>query len=284
MALFAKTGKEYLARILIPERIVHLGLPSSMRPLALRGSSYRQSPGGRATPLCYPSSERNGSMKVRWANGLPSIFVLALPLGAALSRAQSPPDAPAGVTASVSQNASENEAVVGVRVVSEDGRVLVDSPTRLQIQTGKPLDRTQIAESLRTLYRTGNYADLRAIAIPVPGGLRIDFVAREQLFFNQVVILGLAAPPTEASAAAAMQISLGQPYRREMVNDGVARLRETLHDEGLYGSEVSAETVPHAATHQMDVIVHVKAGPRARVKEIQLKNGTEFAMRRFFHA
>jgi outer membrane protein insertion porin family len=216
-------------------------------------------------------------MKVRWANGLPSIFVLALPLGAALSHAQSPPDAPAGVTASVSQNTSENDAVVvGVRIVSEDGRVLVESPTRLPIQTGKPLDRAQIADSLRTLYRTGNYADLRALATPVPGGLRIDFVAREQLFFNQVVILGLVAPPTEASAAAAMQISLGQPYRREVVNEGVERLRETLHEEGLYASEISSETVPHAATHQMDVIVHVKAGPRARVKEIQLKNGTEY--------
>ena len=33
-----------------------------------------------------------------------------------------------------------------------------------------------------------DYADLRATATPVDGGVRIDFVVREQLFFNQVII------------------------------------------------------------------------------------------------
>jgi len=39
---------------------------------------------------------------------------------------------------------------------------------------------------------------------------------------------------------------------------------------------VSAETVPHPETHQMDIVVHIKPGPRARVGIIQLKNGTEY--------
>src|SRR5260370_561206 len=36
------------------------------------------------------------------------------------------------------------------------------------------------------------------------------------------------------------------------------------------------ETVPHPERHQMDVVVHVKPGPRARVGSIQLKNSTEY--------
>ena len=215
-------------------------------------------------------------MKVRWGNGLRSIFLLALPLGGVWSHAQSLGDAVSTVAPQAAERSVEDNApVVAVRVVSEDGHVL-ESPAGLPVQIGKPLDRAQIGESLRILYRTGNYADLRANATPIPGGLRIDFVAREQLFFNQVVILGLVPPPTEASAAATMQISLGQPYRQEIVNEGIQRLRDTLHEEGLYASEVSAETVPHPSTHQMDVIVHVRAGRRARVKEVHLKNGTEY--------
>jgi outer membrane protein insertion porin family len=217
-------------------------------------------------------------MKVRWGNGLRSILLLALPFGGVSSHAQLLGDASsAGTAVQASERSPQDDAaVVAVRVVSEDGRVLIESPGGLPIQIGKPLDRAQIADGLRILYRTGNYADLRAIATPVPGGLRIDFVAREQLFFNQVVIVGLVPPPTEASAAATMQISLGQPYRPEIVSEGVERLRDTLHDEGLYASEVSVETVPHPSTHQMDIIVHVRAGRRARVKEVPLKNGTEY--------
>ena len=207
-----------------------------------------------------------------------SIVVLTLLFGAGRSYAQSSqavPPAPA-TPSTLGPGTGSNAVVTSVRIVTEDGKVLSEAPTGLSIQTGKPLDGAQVADSLRALYRTGNYADLRAIATPAEGGVRIDFVVREQLFFNQVLIQGLIAPPTEASAVAAVQLSLGQPYRRDAVDEGIARLRDTLHDEGLYAAEISVETVPHPDMHQMDIHVHVKPGRRALVKEIQLKNATEY--------
>src|SRR6266481_8979089 len=209
-------------------------------------------------------------MKVSWANEIRRIAVFTLLFGATRAHAQAQQDVPLAAP-------SLNDApVLTMRVVTEDGRVLSESPTGLSVEIGKPLDRARVSESLRALYRTGDYADLRAVAIPAQGGMRLDFIARENLFFNQVQIRGLTAPPTEASAVAAMQLSLGQVYRRAAVDEALDRLRETLRDEGLYTAEVAAETVPHPDTHQMDVIVHVKPGPRARVGEIQLKNGTEY--------
>jgi outer membrane protein insertion porin family len=218
-------------------------------------------------------------MKVSWANGIRRIVVFALLCGATWAHAQAPDEArqvaaPAGPLAAPS---SVNDApVLAMRIVTEDGRVLSELPAGLSVEIGKPLDRAQVSESLRALYRTGDYADLQAVATPVEGGLRLDFIVRENLFFNQVLIRGLTAPPTDASATAAMQLSLGQVYRRAAVDEALDRLRGTLREEGLYTAEVSAETVPHADTHQMDVMIHVKPGPRARVGEIQLKNGTEY--------
>ena len=210
-------------------------------------------------------------MKVSWANGICRMVVFALLAGATFAHAQAQQDAP------LAAPALNGAPVLAMRVVTEDGRVLSESPTGLSVEIGKPLDRSRVSESLRALYRTGDYADLRAVAIPMEGGVRLDFIARENLFFNQVQIRGLTAPPTEASAVAAMQLSLGQVYRRAAVDEALDRLRETLRDEGLYTAEASTETVPHPDTHQMDVIVHVKPGPRARVGEIQLKNGTGYA-------
>jgi outer membrane protein insertion porin family len=166
--------------------------------------------------------------------------------------------------------------VVAVRIVREDGTVLAQSPSGIAVEPGKPLDRGKVAESLRTLYRTGDYADLKAVVTPVTDGVRLDFVARENLFFNQVRLEGLVAPPTEASAAAAMQIGLGQTYRKQTVDEALERLRETLREEGLYQAAISAETVPHPEAHQMDIVVHVKPGPRAHVASIQLKNDTAY--------
>jgi len=209
-------------------------------------------------------------MKSGVANGLRGIFALALLTGGAPTRAQAPPGAP------VTGVEREEPKIAAIRIVKEDGQVLSDAPSGIAVETGNALDRGKIADSLRTLYRTGDYADLKAVVTPVADGVRLDFVVRENLFFNQVRIEGLTAPPSEASAAAAMQLTLGQTYRQVAVNEALERLRETLREEGLYQAEVSAETVRHAETHQMDIVVHVKPGPRARVGIIQLKNGTEY--------
>jgi outer membrane protein insertion porin family len=199
------------------------------------------------------------------------IITLALLTGAAPMHSQAP--AP---QAAPSDKVAAEPVVVAVRIVREDGRVLAESPSGISVEMGKPLDREKVAESLRALYRTGDYADLKAVLTPVTDGVRLDFVVRENLFFNLVRLEGLEPPPSEASAAAAMQIGLGQTYRKPVVDEALERLRETLREEGLYRAEVFAETVPHPETHQMDIVVHVKPGLRAHVTSIQLKNDTTY--------
>jgi outer membrane protein insertion porin family len=217
-------------------------------------------------------------MKASCGNALRRIALLILLFGArhasANSRHTAAPNAPS--QAASSAVAPGSRIVKEVRIVTESGKVLPEPPGGLPIQKDKPLDRNQVADSLRLLFRTGDYEDVRAMESPVEGGVRIDFVVKEQLFFNRLLIVGVTPPPTEASAAAAMQFSLGLPYRKDVLDEGIARLRDALHDEGLYAAEITVETLAHPDTRQMDIIVHVKSGPRARVKEIQIKNGTEY--------
>ncbi len=207
---------------------------------------------------------------MRRTNQWRGIVALALLTGTWPTRAQAPQET------SSSHLAAEQPAVVAIRITREDGQILSEAPSGIALETGKALDRGKLAESLRALYRTGDYADIRAIVTPVLEGVRLDFLVRENLFFNQVRIEGLSAPPSDAAAAAAMQLALGQTYRQTAVNEALERLRETLRDEGLYQAEVSAEPVPHVETHQMDIVVHVKPGPRARLGSIDLRNLTPY--------
>jgi len=208
-------------------------------------------------------------MKLRCFIGLRGIAVFALLLVAGPSYAQTQAEAKP-------QPPAAEAPVVAVRIVTEDGRVLSESPKGLLVEIGKPLDRDQVARSLRALYGLGEYTDLKALVTPVGSGVRLDFVVRESLFFNRVLIEGLTPPPTDTAAAAAMQITLGRPFRQEDVDEGLARLRDVLKEEGLYTATVSAENVPYPATHQMDILVHVKSGPRARVASVELKNETAY--------
>ena len=167
-------------------------------------------------------------------------------------------------------------AVREIRIVEDNGNVLVTNPHGIAVKIGEPLNRDEVASSIRTLYQTGDYADLKAVATPVTDGIRLDFVARENIFINQVVIEGLKPPPTEASASGAMQLALGQTYRAGDLEEAAGRLTATLRDDGLYQAKVTVEQRPHPETHQLDVFVHVDPGPRVRLSRVDLQNNTEY--------
>jgi len=208
-------------------------------------------------------------MKSRWGRSLRAIVAFALLSGAAKSHVLAQVEGKGPTPAAAAP-------VVALRIVTEDGRVLSESPSGIAVEIGKPLDREQVARSVRALYKLGDYADLKAVVTAVAGGVRLDFVVRENLFFNRVLIEGLKPPPTDASAAAAMPLALGRPFRQEDVDEGLARLRDVLKEEGLYTAQVSAENQPRPETHQMDILVHVKPGPRATVESVKLQNGTAY--------
>ncbi len=201
-----------------------------------------------------------------------SLFAAVLPLCAQPAR-QSPARPQEQANPQASQPAP---VVVSVRILKEGGAILSTSPKELPIEIGKPLDREAVAQSLRSLYASGNFAGVKAVTTDVPGGVRLDFIVEENFFFSVVEIRGLTPPPTLASAEAAMQLQLGHVYRAQIVDEAVARLKDTLQNEGLYQARVSVETVPHPDTREMDVVATVSPGPRARAGAVQITNGTEY--------
>ena len=206
-------------------------------------------------------------MKLRWDNGLRGLALLLLLGGGGRVSAQAPDQGPATVSQSV---------VREIRVVKADGSPVLFAIPAVAMKVGEALNREDVAASIHTLYQTGDYADIRAIVTDVPEGVRLDFQVRENLFINNVVILGLKPPPTEASAAGAMQLNLGQVYRANDVTEAVSRLKDTLRDEGLYEAKVEVTQEARQETHQMDVIVKVQPGPRVRLGNVVLLNNSDY--------
>ncbi|HEX3372309.1 MAG TPA: POTRA domain-containing protein, partial [Candidatus Acidoferrales bacterium] len=179
----------------------------------------------------------------------------------------------------VAQNSSADEPsrVIAVRVVTESGAVLEENPPKLTMQPGQPFSTESESASLRELFRTGKYADLRAELTEVSGGVRLDFVVRQNFYVNRVQIDGLHEPPGEALALSALRLNVGEPFRAGDMRDALDRLRQTLEDDGEYQAKLTYDTTPHPETLQMDIVVHVMEGPRARVGAITIQNQTGFS-------
>jgi len=166
---------------------------------------------------------------------------------------------------------------VAVRVIAESGAALEEDPPQLTIQPGQSFSMEAESASLRELFRSGRFADLRAELADVPGGVRLDFVVRQNLYINRVQIEGLHEPPGEALALSALRLNVGEPFRESDMKEALERLRQTLEDDGQYQAKIDYVTTPHPDTLQLDILVRVSAGPRARVGAITIQNQTQFA-------
>src|SRR4029077_2706845 len=102
-------------------------------------------------------------MKAHCGQGLRIIVAAALLTGAARGHGQTPQEPPTGQQSDATPQDTANTAtpVTAIRIVTEDGRVLSEAPAGLPIALGKPMERDQVAESIRALYRPGDYADAR---------------------------------------------------------------------------------------------------------------------------
>jgi outer membrane protein insertion porin family len=168
----------------------------------------------------------------------------------------------------------EGQNVVEIRVVDSTGLPVKSAIPAMPLAIGKAFDFDDERESLRELYRTGDYADIRVNAEPVTGGARIDFVVQRNLYNDVVRVFGLKEPPSEAAAVSAMRLTLGEAFRESSLRDAVARLKEVLQSEGLYNPNITWVLTPHEDTRQMDIIVTVVPGARATIGSFQVKNQT----------
>jgi len=173
--------------------------------------------------------------------------------------------------------AGEAPRVVAVRVVEEFGGVLEQNPPKLTIQPGQPYSTEAESASLRELFHSGRYADVRAELTDVPAGVRLDFVVRQNLYINRVQIEGLHEPPGEALALSALRLNVGEPFRDSDMKEALDRLRQTMEDDGQYQAKLDYITTKHPDTLQMDILVRVNPGPRARIGVITIQNQTQFS-------
>jgi outer membrane protein insertion porin family len=182
-----------------------------------------------------------------------------------------------GITPLRAQEAQyEGQRVGEVRIVDEGGKNITEKTPPIPLEAGKTFDFGAERDSVRVLYRTGDYSDIRVTAAPDPGGLRVAFVVRRNYYNNVVRIVGLKEPPTEPAALGALRLGLGEPFRESSLNEAVERLKEALHDDGLYLAKVTWSLDAHEDTRQMDITVTVDPGLRAHVGDLVVKNETTY--------
>src|SRR5437016_902749 len=102
---------------------------------------------------------------------------------------------------------------------------------------GEALNRQQLRQSLRVLFATGRFADLRAECEPASGGsVLLSFAGTPVFFVGKVNVEGAPGRPTESQIVNASKLQVGEPFTVPNVEAALANIRRLMEDNQFYRS------------------------------------------------
>src|SRR6202043_1571435 len=109
-------------------------------------------------------------------------------------------------------------------------------------KVGEPLDRVRIRDSIRALYATGRFADIRAEVAPSGAGVVLTFTTSANFFVGAVQVEGAPAHPTSNQIVNASKLQLGELYSQEKLQRALENIRQLMQENGYYRARVTAES------------------------------------------
>jgi len=141
----------------------------------------------------------------------------------------------------------------------------------IPVHQGEMLDRGRLRESLRTLFATGRFADIRAECdLMVDGKARLSFVSGPNFFLGRISVEGAPARPTESQIVNASKLQLGEPFSAEKMDRALKNIQRLMEENDFYRSSLTHSEQENPATQQVEVTFRIHSGEPARVGNITL--------------
>lgn len=143
--------------------------------------------------------------------------------------------------------------------------------TYLPVERGDRVDDAKIAETIRSLYRTGFFEDVQ---LDRQGDILVVTV-RERPSINKLTVTGNKDIKSEQLMAGLKDIGLseGGTFDRLSLDRVVQELRRQYNDRGKYGVSI-VPTVSPLDRNRVDVTLSIEEGKAAKIRHINLL-GTE---------
>ncbi len=147
---------------------------------------------------------------------------------------------------------------------------LDDLAAHIAQKVGEPLDRAKVQESLKRLYATGRFRELRADAERTDSGVELVFVGRAVFFVGTVRMEGTPKAIDPRALVTATRLRLGQPIEEEELEVARKRLAALLAENGYYQARIDRRLLPNLETQTASILFSIVPGEPARL------SGAEF--------
>ena len=142
----------------------------------------------------------------------------------------------------------------------------------LPVKEGEPLDREQLQESMRILYATGRFAELRAECERASDAkVSLAFPSTPRFFIGLVRAEGAPGHPTESQIVNASKLQLGEPFTPEQMNRAVDNIKRLMEENEYYNARISYNRHENPQSQQVEITFEIHSGDPARVGTITIQ-------------
>ena len=144
-------------------------------------------------------------------------------------------------------------------------------PGQLAQQAGELLDPAKVTASIRRLFASGRYRDIRVDGRREGDGVVLVYVGTPRYFVGRVSIVGVKDERLSSLLEYATKLQPGGVLADTMIAAGTEGVRQALASSGYFQATVTPTTTTDDAGGQVNATYTVSIGPQARVGEITLE-------------
>lgn len=181
--------------------------------------------------------------------------------------------APLPPVTTVNTRAADNTPIARIDFRADARFDTTAMASEVTLRPGQPVSIRELQSSIKNLFATGNFRDVRVDAAPADGGVVLTFALFLNYRVDEIVLEGI---PRRERARALRELTVrnGEVLSLDAVDDSATAVQELLRRYGYLEATVDPETNFDRLRSVADVTFHVTPGPLAKVADVVLEGNT----------
>ncbi|HKR66297.1 MAG TPA: outer membrane protein assembly factor BamA [Thermoanaerobaculia bacterium] len=177
---------------------------------------------------------------------------------------------PAPPVTTVNARAADQRPIEQINLRADAGFDTNAVAQEVTLKVGQPVSIRELQSSIKNLFATGNFRDVRVDAANTANGVIVTFSLFLHYRVDAITLEGLKrADRTRAERK--LTVHAGDVLSLDAVDDSANAVQESLQQQGYLEATVDPETTFDRARNAADVIFHVTPGARATVSTVSIE-------------
>jgi outer membrane protein assembly factor BamA len=181
--------------------------------------------------------------------------------------------APAPRVTAVNPAAANDAPIAQIHFRADAGFDTHTIEQEVTLKPGQTVTIRELQSSIKNLFATGNFRDIRVDAQRNPEGVVLTFSLYLHYRVGDIVIEGLTRGD-RTRAQRELSVHADEILSLNDVDESAAAIEELLHQNGYLEATVDGETNFDRARNIADVTFHTTPGPQARIATVVLEGNT----------